>query len=176
MKNSLKLEIDLNSENDECNTAFHQACLEGHSEIAKMIMKNSSKLDIWLNTINEDGNSAFYIAWVFKIFVEMMIEQSDSLTKNSFKLKNDLNSPDDEGNTAFHTACELSHSEMAKMIMQNSSTLEIDLNIKMMARQLSTLLILEMMIEQSDAVELDLKAKNNDNKTGYQLAKEEGEN
>ena len=29
-----------------------------------------------------------------------------------------------------------------------------------------------MMIEQSVSLELDLKAKNNENKTGYQLAKE----
>ena len=58
---------------------------------------------------------------------------------------------DNGGNTAFHLAC----------LWTSSRTIE-----------LGKIKIVDMMIEQSVSLELDLKAKNNENKTGYQLAKE----
>ena len=44
----------------------------------------------------------------------------------------------------------------------------------MYTKELGKIKIVDMMIEQSVSLELDLKAKNNENKTGYQLAKEKG--
>ena len=62
--------------------------------------------------------------------------------KNSSELKIDLNTADNCGLTAFHLAC-----------------------------RNGRIRIIDMMIEQSEFLELDLKAEDRDDKTGYQLAK-----
>ena len=56
-----------------------------------------------------------------------------------------MNSKGKWGNTSFHNACECGHFR-----------------------------IVEMMIEHSESLELDLKAKDSHGKTGYQLAKANG--
>ena len=65
--------------------------------------------------------------------------------KKSLELKIDLNCKDKCGNTCFHDACDF-----------------------------GCFKIVDMMIEHSESLELDLKAKNSDGKTGYQLAKARG--
>ena len=62
--------------------------------------------------------------------------------------------------------------------MKKSLELKIDLNCKdkcfHAACEFGCFKIVDMMIEHSDSLELDLKAKNSDGKTGYQLAKARG--
>ena len=65
--------------------------------------------------------------------------------KKSLELKIDLNCKDKCGNTCFHDACDF-----------------------------GCFKIVDMMIDHSESLELDLKAKNSDGKTGYQLAKPRG--
>ena len=85
MKNSSKLNIDLNSKNNRSIsdgwTAFHFTCFFGHSDIAEMIMKNSSQVKMDLNSKDNDGWTAFQIACMkgHIAIVNMMIEQSESL-------------------------------------------------------------------------------------------------
>ena len=67
--------------------------------------------------------------------------------KNAAKI--DLNMKDIDGNTSFHLACSWTHSR----------TIE-----------LGKIKIVDMMIEQSESLELDLKAVDRHGKTGYQFA------
>ena len=184
-----ELEIDLNTKDHKKQTAFHLACLHGHSEIAEMIAKNSSntftttattKLKIGLNNKNIDGSSAFHLAcW------QGHSEIAEMIMKNSSKLNIDLNSKNNtrdgnpgaynlrsisDGWTAFHFTCFSGHSEIAEMIMKNSSQLKMDLNRKdnygmtafHFACMRGHIKIVNMMIEQSESLELDLEAKDNE--------------
>ena len=62
MKNSAKLNIDLNAKDNVGMTAFHLACKEGQSKIAGMIMKNSVELNIALTARTNLGNTGFQLA------------------------------------------------------------------------------------------------------------------
>ena len=50
--------------------------------------------------------------------------------KSSLKLEIDFNAMDNKGMTAFHFACESGHSEVARMLVENSAKLKINLNVK----------------------------------------------
>ena len=52
MKNSAKLDIDLNGKDNTGMTAFHYACRNGHAKIAEMLVKNSAEFNIDLNGIS----------------------------------------------------------------------------------------------------------------------------
>ena len=176
MKYSSQLKIDLNSKDENDETAFHGACRNGKSEIAEIIMKNSSKLKIDLN--GSCGKTAFHFACE-----NGNPEIAERIMKNSSELKIDLNSKDSKGETAFHLACWCRRSDITEVIMKKSLELKIDLNSKCKwgnntsfhtACEVGCFKIVDMMIEQSESLELDLKALDSDDKTGYQLAKERG--
>ena len=49
MRNSARLNIDLNGKENFGYTAFHHACENGQSKIAEMLIKNSAEFNIELN-------------------------------------------------------------------------------------------------------------------------------
>ena len=126
MKNSSKLNIDLNSKNNTRDgnpgaynlrsisdgwTAFHFTCFFGHSDIAEMIMKNSSQLKIDLNSKDSDGWTAFHFACMsghIRI-VDMMIELSESLEL-------DLKAEDKHGRTGYKLAKEFRKTDVVNLI------------------------------------------------------------
>ena len=54
--------IDLNAKTKNGYTAFHWACIRGHSDIIKILMENAADLDIDLNATNNSGKTAFHMA------------------------------------------------------------------------------------------------------------------
>ena len=62
IKNSDKLNIDLNAKDMCGSTAFHYACMNGQAKIAERIMKNSVKFNIELNVKTNVGRTAFHLA------------------------------------------------------------------------------------------------------------------
>ena len=65
IKNSAKLNIDLNAKDSDGRTAFHWACWMGHAKIAETIMKNSAEFNIDLNAKTFFGRTAFHWACSF---------------------------------------------------------------------------------------------------------------
>ena len=99
MKNSAKLNIDLNAK-DNCGwTAFHLACRHGQVKVAEIIMKNSAEFNIELNAKNKYGSTAFHYACMNgrTIIVDMMINKSESL-------KIDLTARNNNEGTGFQRA------------------------------------------------------------------------
>ena len=88
------------------------------------------------------------------------------------------------GKTAFIEACAGGHADGAKVLMENSTFLGIDLNAKSNINAKSKIgstafhesckyyrtRIVELMVDKADALQLDLNARNRDGRTGYQLA------
>ena len=99
MKNSAKLNIDLNAKNICGMTGFHLACMNGHAKVAEMIMENSDKFNIELNAKDNDGWTAFH--WACRLgrtsIVDMMISNFESL-------KLDLTARNKDGRTGFQVA------------------------------------------------------------------------
>ena len=94
MKNSAKLNIDLNAKDNIGWTAFH-----GHAKIAEMIIKNSVKFNIELNAKNNGGFTTFHLACYHgrTSIVDMMM-------KNFESLKLDLTARDNTDWTGFQLA------------------------------------------------------------------------
>ena len=111
MKNSAKLNIDLNVKDNGGWTAFHYTCGNGHSKIAGMIMKNSAKFNIELNAKDNTGWTAFHFACrLGRIsIVEMMINNSESL-------KLDLTARGIFGLTGFQWAQRNGHTDVVNLI------------------------------------------------------------
>jgi ankyrin repeat protein len=112
MENSTILSINLNGRNNAGQTAFHLASKCNHVNVVKMFMDNSETL-CHVNAKDNDGRTAFHLACgrghvnVAKMFVE-----------KSAPLIIDLNAKDKEFRTAFHMA----NFNVAKMVLENSST------------------------------------------------------
>ena len=78
--------------------------------------------------------------------------------------------------TAFMYACYGGHADVAKVLMENSTTSNIDLNAKrndgstafIVACWYDKTSIVELMLDKADALQLDLTAKDNAGKTGFQ--------
>ena len=145
LKKADDLKIDLSAKCEHGSTAFYEACYNGHLQIVDMIMKSSVELNIDLNTKHIEGTTAFQRACWYG-----HSETVEIILKNSSNTKIDLNIKDDEGLTPFHYVC--------KEGRDGSKKLE------------DCIRIVDMMIEQSEYVNLDLKAKDNNGRTGYQLA------
>ena len=100
MKNSAKLDIDLNAKDNCGMTAFHLACWHGHAKTVEIIMENSAKFNIELNAKDNDGWTAFH-------FVACMNSRTsivDMLINNSESLKLDLTAKDKYGRNGFKCA------------------------------------------------------------------------
>lgn len=111
IKNSAKLNIDLNLKDDYGRTAFHFACTYDHSKISDMLIKNSAELNIDLNVKNYVGMTAFHVACKFDQtrIVDMMINTSEST-------KIDLTATDENGWTGFQVACFYESTKVVNLI------------------------------------------------------------
>ena len=168
MEKSKEFQIDLSRKTDEQNsmTAFDLASLGNHSELAEMIMKNSVELK---THSDEENGKGFLLAVRFGKFkvVERLVK--------SMCLK--LNISDKKGNTALHMACDLDHPEIAKILIKESTKLELDLNSRgtygytafHMACERGVASVVKIMLEQADKFDIFLKA-GVDDKNGFHLA------
>ena len=111
IKNSAKLNIDLNAKNNSGWTAFHYACYFGQSKIAEMIMKNSVKFNIELNAKDNYGSTAFHFACRngSTTIVDMMVNNSESL-------KLDLTARDNSGWSGFQWAQAFGRTDIINLI------------------------------------------------------------
>lgn len=83
--------------------------------------------------------------------------------------------------TAFMYACYGGHADVAKVLMENSTTSSIDLNAKTTGDSTAFIYacyngktsIVELMLDKADALQLDLTAKDSDG-TGFQNAQKRG--
>ena len=65
MKNSAKLNIDLNAKDITGNTAFHLACMDVRTSIVDMMINNSESLKLDLTARDKWGRTGFQWAQVF---------------------------------------------------------------------------------------------------------------
>ena len=120
MKNSAKLNIDLNAKDNGGGTAFHLACTYDHSKIAGMIMKNAAKFNIELNAKTNDGYTTFHVACFYgrKSIVDMMINNSESL-------KLALTARHKRGETGFQLAQDFGSTEVVNLIQSKMPRIAI---------------------------------------------------
>ena len=110
--------IELNTKNYLGYTAFHFACIKGHSEIAKMLMKNSAEFNIELNTKDTNHRTPFH--WACRnganrkygrtSIVEMMLSKS-------IYHKLDLTARDGGGKTGFQLAQDWGATDVVNLIL-----------------------------------------------------------
>ena len=168
MEKSEEFKIDLSRKTDEQNsmTAFDLASLGKHSELAQMLMENSVELKTHSDKENGKG---FLLAVRFGDF-----ETVERLIK-SMCIK--LNISDKNGNTALHMACDIDYPEIAKILIKESTKIELDLNSRgtygctafHMACERGVASVVKIMLEQSDKFDIFLKA-GSDDKNGFHFA------
>merc|ERR1719213_1176629 len=165
-------------------TAFHLACEKGSLDIAETLMEKASEYGIDLNAKTSDGDTAFILS-CYKGHLDV----AKLLMDQSKKFGINLNDKDENGFTAFHCACSSPYEDededvrvnLVKLLMENASKFGIDLNVKDMKYGRTAFhiachngndTIVEEMLKFGEAhpKELDLTIKDNDDKTGHQLA------
>ena len=151
MENANSLSINLDKKSNDGLTAFHIACVKGHSGVIKACLDNAANVrSIDLNMKNRDGMTGFHIACqkghtnVIKIFLE-----------NSANLSIDLNTKDDDGMTGFHNACLKGHSDVVKIFLEKARDMNIDLTIK--TKISNRVPIAELLLDNEAHVAVDYK-------------------
>ena len=137
-------------------------------------MQKATKFNIDLNARNIEGNTAFQLA-----VSQSRLNIVEIFMKKSADLNLVLNDKDTHGQTALHLA---RNKEVAEMLVQKSTELNIDLNAKDMngqtafhkACQSNSLSRVAVWIDNSEPFKIDLFIKDNQGKTGCQLALEGG--
>ena len=161
VKNSTKLNIDLNVKDCSGFTGFHLACNFGQTKVVELLIKNYS------------AKMISYGATGFELFCLEGQPETDS-----DQLKIDFNIKDKYGWTGFHWACERDRIEIVELLIKNSAEKNIFLNAKddfgwttgfHLACKKGRKRIVELLINSPEC--LDLNAKSKDGRTGYQLAK-----
>ena len=62
MKNSSKLLIDLNITDSRGKTAFHRACMFGHTKIVNKMIEQSDSLELDLEAVDNNGKTGYQVA------------------------------------------------------------------------------------------------------------------
>ena len=155
-------------------TPFHFACQNGHFKIADTYMQRSQELNIQLNDKDEiNGWTAFHYACNYghtKI-VEMIMQKS-------IEINIELNAKDLHGRkSAFNLAVERDHSKTVEMLLDNSTEFNIDLKTSQEDRTAFHFAcvngkswLVEMILQKSDMILIDLNAKDRFGKTAFHLA------
>ena len=65
MKNSAKLDIELNAKTNAGRTGFHYACMDGRTSIVDMMINNSESFKLDLTARTNSGNTGFQLAQLF---------------------------------------------------------------------------------------------------------------
>ena len=124
MNKSQELGMDLNAQDDYGRTAFHLACLNDHLDVAQFLIKNSLNLKIDLTIQDNDGSTALHLACAKydSQTAEILLED------HIYDLYGFNNARDFHEHTSFQIACQFDQYEVAKLIVNNSIQLKIDLN------------------------------------------------
>ena len=148
IENSTSLNIKLNTLDKYNNTGLHIACSSGHAKIAKVLIKESTKLNMDLNAQDVWGYTAFHMACksglssIVKIMIDQSLEEycasllvgmQDGTLGNdprSNKQTFDLSLKTKDAETGFHFACRAGHTKIVEMLIDVSETLKLDLASK----------------------------------------------
>ena len=184
IQKSTKFNIDLNASEMTGFTPFHMTCLNDHSQIAELLMQKSAEFKIDLNATCNRGITAFHLACNkgHLLLVELFIQKSAELN-----IKLNAKTTDD-GDTAFHYACYFKQLpkdfRLIEMLMQKSIEFNLGLNDKNKYGQTVFHLLCEnkrmsldhikRIIQNSERYKLDITAKDNEGRTGLQVAEEYG--
>ena len=125
IKNSKKIDIDLNAKDKWDKTAWHWACYNGKTETAQLVIKNSKEFGIDLNAKNYNGSTAWHLACR-----NGQTETAQVIIQNSKKFDIDLNAKDDYGRRALHVACIYGRTETIQMILKNWKEFGIDIKVQ----------------------------------------------
>ena len=117
IQNSAALSIDLNAK-DRSNgwTAFHVACYNGNSKVAKILMQNSNEFKIDINGRSKFNSTAFHFACQSgdTKLVDMIIDNAKSYNLN-------LTAKDDFGDTGFQYAFDVDVINLIKMKLPSTT-------------------------------------------------------
>ena len=148
IENSTSMNIRLNTLDKYNNTGLHIACSSGHAKIAKVLIKESTKLKLDLNAQDVWGYTAFHMACksglssIVKIMIDQSLEEycasllvgmQDGTLGNdprSNKQTFDLSLKTKDAETGFHFACRAGHTKIVEMLIDVSETLKLDLASK----------------------------------------------
>ena len=148
IENSTSMNIKLNTLDKYNNTGLHIACSSGHAKIAKVLIKESTKLKLDLNAQDVWGYTAFHMACksglssIVKIMIDQSLEEycasllvgmQDGTLGNdprSNKQTFDLSLKTKDAETGFHFACRAGHTKIVEMLIDVSETLKLDLASK----------------------------------------------
>merc|ERR1711860_272218 len=118
----LRTSFDMNTKGDIGSTAWHEACWNGKTETAQLLIKSSKDFGIDLNAKNIYERTAWHEACS-----NGQTETAQLLIKSSKEFGIDLNAKDDEGMTALHEACRYGQTETVQMILKNWKEFDIDI-------------------------------------------------
>ena len=62
MRNSVEINIDLNSKDKDGRTAFHWACLLSRTSVVNIMINNSESLNLDLTAQDNEGKTGFKLA------------------------------------------------------------------------------------------------------------------
>ena len=169
----LRTSFDMNGKDDFRRTAWHEACGNGKTEAAQLIIQNSKDSGIDLNAKDHSGGTAWHEACS-----SGQTETAKLIIQSSKDFGIDLNAKDNDGNTALHWACRFGLTEIAQLLIQSSKDFGIDLNAKddngltalheaCIDGQTETV---QLLIQFSKEFGIDLNAKDNDGWTALHWA------
>ena len=169
----LKDEEIKDPKNSYQETPFLLACLNGHLNVAEIIMQKSAELNIDLNMKDYRGLTAFHLACK-----DEKLNVVDFLVQKSAEYNIALNTKHLYGWTAFHLACNYGYSKMIEILLEKSLEYGIDINAKdifgrtafHMACMNEKFLIVEMLIKKSVDYNIELNAKDRNGKTAFDFA------
>ena len=148
MNNSKSMNIELNTFHRSNCSALHFACYKSHAKIAEILITEAAKLKLDLNAQDVWGYTAFHMACksgltsIVKIMIDQSLEEycasllvgmQDGTLGNdprSNKQTFDLSLKTKDAETGFHFACRAGHTKIVEMLIDVSETLKLDLASK----------------------------------------------
>ena len=165
----IESEDDKNSVSDNGYTPFHVACRSGSVKIVEMLLEKSDEFKIDLSRKTKSGSTPFLLAC--GNYGNLQI--AELIMKNSNKIRIDL----DEMKRAVKFVCGSGQTEIAKMLIKNSISMNIELNIEFnpIIHYLCQLSngnadIVKILMEESTRLKLDLNVQDKSGSTAFHIA------
>ena len=170
-KIAVREEEDKNIKTEHDQTSFHLACMHGRSEIVQLLLKN---IDPEINIKAENNHSRLLD------LVNIFMENAANLSFNNHGI--DINAKTKLGRTALHLACIYGHSDVVKLLIENTVAFCIDLNVKdnsgktafLWACFFGHLDVVKIIMKNAANVNIDLNTKDNYDKTAFLCACQKG--
>ena len=118
----IKTSFDMNVEDDDGNTAWHEACKYGRTETAQLIIQYSKDFGIDLNAKNNNGKTAWHEACSHG-----QTETAQLIIQSSKDFGINMNDKDCMGRTAVHCACANGRIETVQLMLKNWKEFGIDI-------------------------------------------------